>query len=147
MRHHNYVSTRPDFTAHTDRNDQPLDLGGERRQVQFTALLVNVGLGPAIITSARLTFDGNDVVVKDRNAVQAAVRSALNHPLQGLTVFTVAGRYGVPSNSSVRLLGLTFMAASDVEAEGVLSRLERLHLVVNYRSVYGETFTYDSKGP
>ena len=111
------------------------------------ASLMNNGLGPAFIESFQILVDGIPVDVQDPSDVTALVER--DFPLDIVAEenwYSVLRKgYVLAKDEKVVLAALTIVRTLDVTEEELQTVLDRFHILVRYKSAYGESFIYDSR--
>jgi len=134
-RKHNRLSVRPHLTFERDLGD---------REDSFGIHVVNNGLGPAIYSAFTLTVDGGDSV-RIENTIgwaEALSRAGLSGPF--FFRFPEVGE-ALAGGGTIALL-----TCEEPASQGIImlkEAIDRLTLTINYRSIYGETFTVAMKRP
>jgi hypothetical protein len=136
-RRHNRLSVRPRLTMRSSRISGP--------EARFTYTIVNNGLGPAIIDSCTVTFKGSPVNLYAASEVEAALTGVLGHRPHHFVVGHFAPRATIGKDSEQLLFDLRFPALTPEDVEGIEGRLNSAHVLIRYRSMYGERFLADSE--
>ena len=131
---HNKLMTRPSL------NDSTF-IDNERSTYAFS--IINKGLGPAIIKSAEIYVSG-ELIISDDPLEEAIKTIITDKPVLGYGHETVAiGSYISPSEE-VEMA--TIQTAPDFSPETLKTIInESVYIIIIYESIYGESFSYDSR--
>lgn len=142
-RRHNRLTVRPHLTSFTEQTADAT----RRDLVAVKASLTNNGLGPAFIESFQILVDGIPVDVEHPSDVNALVEK--DFPLDVIADenwYSVLRKgYVLAKDEKVVLAALTVVRTLDVTEEVLRAALDRYHILVRYKSAYGESFVYDSR--
>ncbi len=129
MRKHNRLSVKPHIAIHSEEDDNI-----------FTITIKNDGLGPATIES--LNFYRNNALVPGtgEKLIIAAFEGLERCNLTSLEAINTP--FVLPVSHTIEMVKLEFDITLD-SMEDYLN--ENLHLKIEYRSIYDETFHFDSK--
>lgn len=136
---HNRLTVQPRLSTFTyvdrDPNDKAITI--------ITALLMNNGLGPAIIKSFEILLDGKATPVSEPEEMHRLASEALASDLVAAECrFAVLRKaHSMPKDAEVQLAKVAIRNATPEQ----LKELKRFHVRVIYESAYGESFTYDSR--
>ena len=136
-RRHNRLSVRPLLSTNLDRK---FDEG--RGSIEIA--LMSSGLGPALIKSYLLSLDGSPINVRMPIEIDSTFKRIVGETLTNLSVGSLDNNYALRRDETKTMIKLEFRAATQAEFDGVDARIQRLRLVVEYASLYGENFTLDS---
>jgi hypothetical protein len=135
-RSHNRVSVRP--LLHVDERRDYTTKGRDAGVlVRYEATLSNHGLGPALVTGVSLYLNAQSVDASSAQAVEAAVRAALDHPVVQLQTATITNKRIFRATERSPLVTVVFHADSIEKAERVIDRLNQLHGEIRYDDLYG----------
>lgn len=141
-REHNRLSVMPRLTTTTMSNrDNYLD--GSVRILKFGMDLENVGLGPAVIKSFEVMFDG--VLVPAARTED--VHGLLNKVFPGISLGPSSSFHTLRTEHALKVGEETsivefevFNPPTDFDVE-----IKRFSLRVTYESLYGDRLTYDTR--
>jgi hypothetical protein len=131
---HNKLSVRP-FFGTLQYNDV---VKGNVGKVTFT--LINCGIGPAIIKSFVLLFDGKEVSRNNIKTFDSFLRGKFKDFSNIITVSYVPGA-AIEIGERTEIFSFEYMLRGQD-----ISIANKLNLIVDYQSIYqDEVFTYDSR--
>jgi hypothetical protein len=144
---HNRLSVRPyiniihEKSASYEKQQQTL-VG------TLTIVLINNGIGPAIVESLDLFVDGQRIMARDDQKWEYALKKLF--PVDradptpehfGFGVFNLSKGYCIPARERITLFSIKFtMNMSQITQEA----LDRSQIVLVYKSFYKMSYTYDS---
>jgi len=103
--------------------------------------LENAGIGPAVITNIKLEVDGEVVEGIGSELIERAADIALPYLKTHSFEMFVVGEF-IPAG---KLFDIYKATSPDVSAEEIRLRFEeRIKLTIQYESIFGETYTFDS---
>ncbi|WP_146043141.1 hypothetical protein [Pseudomonas protegens] len=121
-RNHNKITVRPHLATHV-----------EQEEGLFKMEIRNDGVGPAIITSAKLLFEGIEVEGKGSQLIENALKKVPHCNIECVGFFTPV--FVLPQGGTVEVA--TISHSKDIE--NLSEHLEQyLQLEIEYQSVYGE---------
>ncbi|MCP5361020.1 MAG: hypothetical protein H6908_00035 [Hyphomicrobiales bacterium] len=132
---HNRLSAKPYLTTFSNK-------GTDKQRKWANVELMNNGTGPAFIKSFKVYHEGNFVCDTDYDEIETFLTQTLpkecNHHFE-----TLGKDYSMPVNEKRNLLMLEFSVdASEHDPKTIINKFD---LVVDYESIYGQKFTYDSR--
>ncbi|WP_339436493.1 hypothetical protein [Pseudomonas sp. EL_65y_Pfl1_R32] len=131
---HNRLMTKPSLNDSTFIDNE---------QSTYAFSITNKGLGPAIIKEAAIYIDGEIVVDDD------PLEKAINIIIKGKSVLgfgheTVAIESYISPGEKIDIA--TIKTAPDYSPEALKTTIsESAHIIIRYESIYGESFSYDSR--
>ncbi len=141
-REHNKLSVKPRLTTATQAN-KTFYVDGSIMSIEFRMLLTNVGLGPAVVKSAQVMLDGDEVPVE----LFEDVRPLLEKVLPGIRLgpsgsfFKLNKEHAVEVGKEVELVAFKVLNPSaEFDKE-----IKRISLRICMESLYGETLHYDTR--
>lgn len=140
-RQHNKLSLRPRLTTSTLRQKAS---DGLNSTLHVGVNLTNVGLGPAIVKKADVLLDGEVLPVSSSTDCRELLLRAIPQAHLGPTVhfMRLNKEHAIAVGNDISIVEFTMTDAP----EDINEHLERFAIVVRYESLYGEPFTYDSRG-
>lgn len=144
---HNLLSVRPYINIIHEKsaeyNTQQQSLVGT-----LNIVLINNGIGPAIVENFDLFIDGERIMARDDQKWEYALKkifptdNANQTPEHfGFGVFNLPKGYCIPSRERITLFSIKFtMNMSQITQEA----LDRSRIVLVYKSFYKMPYTYDS---
>jgi len=136
-RKHNQLSCRPHLTTWSHN--------GEREGIYVVELLNN-GLGPALIKSFIVKVDGEIISGKGTKPIEAAVEMLFpreDYSYSADYAYMNKG-YAMSAKDRCRVVIIQFQGEFQPPGDDVEATLNRADLVVEYKSFYGESRTYNS---
>lgn len=136
---HNRLTVHPRLTTFTN-----IEHNLENPAITIvTVLLMNNGLGPAIIKSFELLLDGKAKPVSEPEEMHRLAMETLKSDLVTAEChFAVLRKaHSISKDAEVRLVKLAIKNATAEQ----LKEFKRFHVRICYESAYGESFTYDSR--
>ncbi len=139
------ISIKPILNIHIDRHaDNQISDKKTTTKITITAALQNNGLGTAIIKKVSLFHNNNRVetddpmkVIADKIVANCSVKS------ENSTFFTFGKKeIGLLSGDSITLIKMQF---SDDLNEADEKMIERFNIEIDYESLEGDKYTYQSK--
>lgn len=139
-RYHNRLSVRPKLISQYSYTAEI----GKAGPLNYKMTLMNCGIGPAIVKELKVLFDGKVTPFYTR-ADQLSVFDRIL-PDHDLTIHSTLISDGAPiaKDESVELLIASIKLTAKDDAEQIVAQLERITVWVQYESMYGEIFEYDS---
>jgi hypothetical protein len=144
---HNRLSVRPIINM---IHEKAAEYNKEQQSMVGTLniVLINNGIGPAIVESFDLFVDGEPIVARDDQKWEYAQQKLFalagnNDPPKhfGYGVFNLSKGYCIPARERLVLFTVKFtMNMSQMIQES----LDRSRAVLVYRSLYKDTYTYDT---
>jgi hypothetical protein len=134
-RRHNKLSVRPHLTTwiHSDKTNHI-----------YTVDLLNNGVGPAFIKDFKLLVDGHAIVGEGYEPVEKALKVLFSKYQYTSCHAFVGPGYGMAANESRQLMAVQFRGTNLPKPEEVDHAIKRARLLINYSSIYEETFVLDS---
>ena len=136
---HNKISVIPRLTTFTHK----YFLNEPSSEAQLRVMLSNCGLGPAVIKSYEILVDGKPALVNEPSeyyqVVQIAVTSTLD--IQRCR-FTILRKETVLAQGEEIVVADIYAAYTTSQQ---LDEFKKFHIKVCYESLYGQSFTYDSR--
>jgi hypothetical protein len=129
---HNRLSVQPHLQTHTDTHANL-----QESAFYYSIELRNNGLGPAIITKWTVLLDGVKQDLPDAEAVDTLVKSLFPVYFIAKTRFFGA-REAMRANDSQTLLPLKLPLMNSAENANFKKQIERLDLIIECTSMYGE---------
>ncbi len=130
---HNRLSVRPHLQTHTSTHTEL----GHLPTLSYVYELRNNGLGPAVIKDWTVFLDGVKQVLPTGKVVDQLIRGLIPNPLQITTRF-IGQDEVIRANDSQVLLAIRLPPLNGEQLKAFEEQLNRLDLVVNYTSMYGE---------
>jgi hypothetical protein len=144
---HNRLSVRPIINI---IHEKAAEYNKEQQALVGTLsiVIINNGIGPAIVESFDLFVDGQKIVANDDQKWEYASKKLFalagdDKPPKhfGYGVFNLSKGYCIPSRERIVLFSIKFtMNLSDM----IQKSLDRSRAVVVYRSLYKDKYTYDT---
>lgn len=146
-RRHNHLSVRPHLAQSFTKTDVRAD-----GTVPIRMRIYNNGLGPAIIKSYKVYFDGNFLGDADNNenmrnlsrAIVGIVRREMN--IVGKPIWMFDPSEAFENHSHRDLIEITVNQNDGDDERRYFVNLERFDFVIDYETLYGERFNYLSVG-
>lgn len=132
QRSHNKVSVKPHLFVFRDKDR----LNNEGK---ITVHLINNGLGPAYISDFQVYLDGT---VTEANI---AVESVFGKRDDGFQYTTLGEEFAIAHGQRVSLISIRFPVECWADIEKMESELDRLQVVVQYKSAYNNKFILDTR--
>jgi hypothetical protein len=132
QRQHNKISLKPHLFTFNTRDKT-------NNVARLEALLTNNGLGPAFIKKYQVFLNGQPY------EAEAAVKLVLGDLSKNASHTILGDDYAMRQNEVKTLLSVSFHAHSWDEIEAVENRLDKLDLLINYSSAYGEKCVLDTR--
>lgn len=132
QRRHNRVSVIPHLFTFTHRDKN-------QTAARLLLQLQNNGLGPAFIKKFQIFYNGQPC------EPDAAISYALGELTKNSQRTALGTDYAMPSKERKTILAVTFPAKTEEDIEKVAEKLDKLDLLVEYQSAYGEKFKLDSR--
>lgn len=137
-RRHNRLSVQPHVVVFANRSN-------ENGQGRFSVVLRNSGLGPAIIERYFALLDKEPLSLRDSSIVSTTVATVIGRPAPHLGFHRLIRGDAIAKDQEVNLFSVGFACSTPQDYQAVMKSLERLSLVIEYASIYGEKFKYDSQ--
>ena len=137
-RRHNILSVQPHLTTFVNRDRN-------QKTGTLSVALMNNGLGPARILSYRIYLDGKEINADVSKDAEAVIKQMLGERQYTYRLTTLGNDYAMSTNESKDILLVQFSLNKESDFEEVERQLNRFDLVVNYDSMYGKHFIYDSR--
>ena len=139
IRKHNRLSVKPNIITYPYR-----DKTGYTGKIQVE--LLNHGLGPAVIQEYKILLDNTDTGIKNINDAELALTKLLDNKIViHKSVEILSKGYHVAAKEKKVVFGLIFPINETQRFEDFLKMLERISLIVTYKSLYGKSFIYDPR--
>ena len=108
----------------------------------FSFVLVNNGLGPAVIRSFKVSVDGSIIEGGSMSKIEAAVKELpLNQKFEPIYNDLGAG-YVVASGEKTTILELKFIEYDPNQWPSINEALNRMELIISYESFYGDKYRF-----
>ncbi len=142
-RRHNKLMIRPHLTSFTDQSPAP----GMAGVTLIKMALSNNGIGPAVIKSYEPLLDGQPLDPTKGDELLAVAKQVLpapvlDHPCE--FAFFRKG-YVMAKDEEKNVATVAVVITLDTDLMALRKAQERFHLRVQYESLYGEQFVYDSR--
>ena len=128
-REHNRLSVKPHITTFSHSQTIGTD-------AYLTIELMNNGLGPAIIKSFQVLFDGKIVSLNDQKKTTQHIKNQFQQQ-KGYHIEQLGPGYAMPANEKRIMLQLKFPGAGGLQ-DTYEALLDRHELIIEYETVYGE---------
>ncbi len=124
-----------------------LSIATYRDPPKFTMTLENNGLGPAIINSFKVYFDGNKLIDDEiYNSVDIAA-SKLQLKIASRSCEAFGSGYVFKASDKVDFFEITLNANNTPTPEHIKTELNRVDIVIEYSDIYGNPQElYDTRG-
>ncbi|MBI5203795.1 MAG: hypothetical protein HZA11_02635 [Nitrospirae bacterium] len=135
-RKHNRISVKPHLTTWEESNPQ---------EGHYKVALHNNGIGPALIKNFTIKVDGEIIEGEKTEKIEKALE--ILFPNLGYTSnhSWFQEGYAMSANEGKTIVEISFQNPEKVNPSVVKSAIERADVIVEYESMYGEKFTFDSK--
>jgi len=133
-RRHHRLSVRPHISKLTE-----VETSGKKAGF----VIVNSGLGPALIKSIRIFVDGEEHIIK-RPSHWKDLIDKLDLPMDGFKYYIIGEKDAINAGSRELLLQIFFPTEMS-NHDKILRELQRIKVVINYESMYGEKFSLSSR--
>lgn len=133
-RRHNRLMVRPKLDLIGNRV-----LGSDRGKISLS--IMNNGLGPAIIEAFDVTVDGKAIDLRVPSQVEAAIASLFG-PKRNFTIGTFAVGAAIRKDESRLVLEVEFPARDQIEYDAIESQLQRITVVISYKSLYDNVYSF-----
>lgn len=134
-RHHNKLSVKPHLTT-WGRTDYENHV--------YSVELLNNGIGPAFIESFEIFVDGKLITGERHEPIEKALKIIFPHYKLKQECSFVAKGYSMSVNERVCLISLQFSGDTLPRQEEFDHAINRVKLLIHYKSIYDEFFSYDS---
>ncbi len=134
-RRHNKLSVRPHLTTwtHSDKTNHV-----------YAVDLLNNGIGPAFIKDFKLLVDGHAVVGEGYEPIEKALTILFPQYQYSSQQAFVGPGYSMAANETRQLVVVQFRGTNLPKPEEVDHAIKRVCLLINYSSIYEESFVLDS---
>lgn len=105
----------------------------------------NNGLGPAEITKWKVLLNTVELKFTEHSTVDSVIKNVLNGRKFGFTVGTLDVGYVMPSNEKKEVLFIHCAIKDEDDFKEIEKSLNKLDLIVEYKSMYGEIFNVDTR--
>jgi hypothetical protein len=133
-RKHNKLSVTPHLTIWES----------ELNNGSYSYELRNNGIGPAIITSLQFFVDGELVSGKKLEPHRKIVQLLLPNIHCNFTGSYFPPGYMMPAGNSINLISISILGIHGLTKSELEASAERVCVVINYESIYGDKFDFDS---
>lgn len=137
-RKHNKLSVKPHITTFSHNYMSP-------GQVELTSELMNNGLGPAVIKSYKIFQDEIELEIQNSAQVGEKLKEILSGKTFDHTATIINHGYQVPAGEQRVIFSVTFPINESQTIEDFQEKLEGLSITIEYESIYGQRFKYDSE--
>jgi hypothetical protein len=143
---HNRVSVRPHLNMIFGVEHKPED-DGLKDVAVMKIMLINNGLGPALVDKFVLYVDKKEVVSNSGRFWEAAVEMLLSGsnftvpPYLAYSSFNLGNDFCIAPNSSAAVFTIKYFNENHNE---IMSALGRSSSIVTYHSFHGDAYKYDS---
>ena len=132
QRNHNKITVKPHLFTFTAR-----DKHNETARLQV--LLSNNGLGPAFINKFQIFLNEQEC------EAEAVIKATLGALAENSSHTILGNDYAMPHNEEKVLFSVTFPVKSWEEIELIEEKLNKLDILIQYSSAYGDKFILDSR--
>lgn len=147
-RRHNKLSVKPHITTFTyrHRNSNKSPSGETILTGTILIELLNNGLGPAVIQDFKVLLDNNDTGIKNIEDAETMSTRLLEGKIINHKAFEIFNKdYHFAAKEKKCILQIVFPILKTQSFEDFVTLISRLSLVINYKSLYGKKFKYDSR--
>jgi hypothetical protein len=137
-RRHNRLSVRPHLVVFTERHN-------DNGKGKFAVTLRNSGLGPAIIRSYGALLHDEPLSTRDGMVIKNTVSKVIGRDAPHVGFHRLVKGDSVAKDQEMTLLSIAFACPTPPEYQAVMKSLDRLSAAIEYQSIYGEKFKYDSR--
>lgn len=128
------------IVPHTDTNITD-------RGITLSFTIKNVGIGPALVTDRYFTVQGEIFKPKTPNHLlrelcESLIGRALNYQIISSGMIGKSGK--IPAGSQINLITLFFPGLHPDGMTLIEALADKVQLVIEYKSIYGEGFVYKS---
>lgn len=148
IRRHNKLSVKPHITTFTYRhkNSNKSPSGETISTGTIVIELLNNGLGPAVIQDFKVLFDNIDTGIKNIEDAETISTRVLKGKIVNHKAFEIFNKdYHFAAKEKKCILQIVFPILKTQSFEDFVTLISRLSLVINYKSLYGKKFKYDSR--
>jgi len=138
LRKHNKLSVRPHLSDFNERSRS-------ENESTLAFKIVNNGLGPAEITDWSLQLNGEELKYSEHETVENLINNVLGGRVIGFTIGALGVGYMMPINEIKTILNLRFKVESEENFDSILNSFDGLDLIVEYKSMYGDFYTLDTR--
>lgn len=148
IRKHNRLSVKPNIITYQYRHKNKFKnrTGDTLFRGRIWIELLNHGLGPAVIQEFKILLDNTNTGIKNINDAELELTKLLNNKIvDHKSVEILSKGYHVAAKEKKVVLDLIFPINETQSLEDFLKMLEKISLIVTYKSLYGKSFIYDSR--
>ena len=136
-RKHNKLSVTPHITTFVYNHAKP----GEG---SLTSELTNNGLGPAVIKSFKIFLNGTELNIQSSEQAGKKLKEILEGKVFDHSTTILNNGYHVPAGEKRIIFAVRFPINEKQTVKDFQQKLENLSLTIEYESIYGQKFKYDS---
>lgn len=133
---HNKLSVRPHLTTWVIQEEEKHYYGIE---------LVNNGLGPALIECFVIKLDGNVMKGRATEPIENIIDTLFNDSKYKYETSLLDAGYSMPANEKRPIATIQFLPPFTITPEELVERLNRCDLHIEYKSIYGDRFSFTSE--
>jgi hypothetical protein len=124
-----------------------LSIATYRDPPKYTATLENNGLGPAVIDSFKVYFDGNELIDdENHNSVDVAAK-CLKLTIASGSCVSFASGYAFKAPNKVDFFEITLNENNPPTPEYIKAELARIDIVIEYSDIFGNSQEpHDTRG-
>lgn len=137
-RRHNRLSVRPHLVVSADKSN-------DNGRAMFVARLKNNGLGPAVVRKYEIFLDGSLFPIGDSGVVASTVASVLGRPTPHVAYHRIGVGDSIAKDQELILLSVGFSCTSQQDYQLAMKAFERITSHIQYESMYGQSFSCDSR--
>lgn len=137
-RHHNKLMVTPHLCIETNTEVS-------NQEYEMEILLKNSGIGPAVVKKFTILLDGKDLGEVDLNKMRSIVDDLLKKNTKGFTFKTYKSGYVMSEKDDDVLLNFIIPINLSTNIKELEKELDKLDLYIEYESLYGSQYTFDSR--
>lgn len=111
---------------------------------EYELILMNNGLGPALIKSLRVKIDGGYLESGDEDLISKMLQELFPGMLGKVRIGFINYEHLMSEKEKIVLFKFTLDELCDLDSNDVQRRTERASLEIEYHSFYGERFVYNT---
>ena len=137
-RMHNKLSVKPHLSESFDKILNPKD-------GVFNFVISNNGLGPAEITEWKALLNSVEIKFTEHTSVESAIKNLLKDRRFNYSIGTLGSGYVMSTNERKNVLSINCQIKDEEDFISVEKELNKLDLIVKYKSMYGNKYKLDTR--